>query len=135
MSQISNLNGTNPALWAESAPSQSVAQAKPNFRTPAALLARLSGVGKFTSPFKPALMGRDSHLARVADQFARRPLGDTPAGKLASDMLALADSLAVSPTVSKDDLGRLDARRNKAAYQATRGTSATPSHAPSCFVR
>lgn len=114
MGQISNLNGTNPALWAESAPSQSVAQAKPNFRTPAALLARLSGVGKFTSPFKPALMGRDSHLARVADQFARRPLGDTPAGKLASDMLALADSLAVSPTVSKGDLGRLDALRAKA---------------------
>lgn len=108
MSQISTISGTHPAQGPELAQSQGVARTSPNFRTPEALLARLSGVGKFSSPFKPKLVGGDSFLARLAAQFARRPLGNTPAGKLASEMLALADSLACG-RLSSGDLSRLEA--------------------------
>ena len=113
MSQISNIRGTAFVQSTETSQAQSARPVAPNFRTPAALLARLSGVGKFTSPFKLSLVGRNSCLAGLSEQFARRPLGNTPEGRLASEMLALADSLAVG-TLSSSDLAQLDALRAKA---------------------
>ena len=113
MSQINHINGNFPAQGVENTQPQAVTQAKPNYRNPATLLARLSGMGKFNSPFKPQLVGNDSYLARMTAQFARRPLGNNPAGNLASDMLALADSLA-NKALDRDDIARLDALRVQA---------------------
>ena len=113
MSQINTLSGHTSAMNMEGTQPQAVTQAKTNDRIPEALLARLSGTGMPNSPFTPKLVGQDSYLARMADQFARRPLGSSPAGKLASNMMALADSLA-NKAITREDLAQLDALRSQA---------------------
>ena len=112
MSQISNIHGAAFVQSTETSQAQAARPVAPNFRTPAALLARLSGVGKFTSPFKLSLVGKNSYLAGLSEQFARRPLGNTAEGRLASEMLTLADSLAVG-SISANDLAQLEALRAK----------------------